>query len=175
MPEIFFTWALRTNKSVHYEFLDNSVPKDEPPRTVAFGWNGDMNILDVKAVLDVDRFRKINVHATCPDAVYPGGDEMAAGHNALFLLQCVRRLPSVNFVHWSSGRAYARFEAAKLAWVDAEVLELAFADVDCREGLLAVAPELARSPRHDPEAARKQSGALESARFHTLGRWGESI
>src|SRR5690606_13240734 len=71
MPEIFFMWALRTSKSVHYEFLDNSVPKGEIPRTVAFGWNGDMNILDVKAILDIDRFRKINVHAKAPEAVYP--------------------------------------------------------------------------------------------------------
>lgn len=174
MPEIFFTWALRTSKSVHYEFLDNSVPKGSAPRTVAFGWNGDMNILDIKAILDVERFRKINVHATCPEGVYPIGEDMAAEHNALFLLQCVRRLPNVNFVHWQSGRVYARFESAKLAWVDAEPLELAFADADTRAGLLAVAPEICRSPRHDAGAAARQNEALESARFHTLGRWGAS-
>lgn len=174
MPEIFFTWALRTTKSVHYEFLDNSVPKGVTPRTVAFGWNGSMNILDVKAILDVERFRKINVHATCPEAVYPAGEAMAAEHNALFLLQCVRRLPNVNFVHWSSGRVYARFEAAKLIWVDPEALEQAFADEDARAGLLAVAPEICGSPLHDPEAASRQNAALESARFHTLGHWGGS-
>jgi hypothetical protein len=174
MPEIFFTWALRTTKSVHYEFLDNSVPKGTTPRTVAFGWNGDMNILDIKAILDVERFRKINVHATCPEGVYPAGDAMAAEHNGLFLLQCVRRLPNVNFVHWQSGRVYARFESAKLVWVDAEALELAMADEDTRAGLLAVAPEIHRNPRRDPDATSRQNEALESARFHTLGRWGKS-
>lgn len=172
MPEIFFTWALRTTKSVHYEFLDNSVPKGEIPRTVAFGWNGDMNILDIKAILDVDRFRKINVHATCPDAVYPPPEQMAADHNTLFLLQCIRRIPNVNFVHWQSGRVYARFESAKLAWIDPEGLELAFADEDARAGLLAVAPEIAGCPRHDAAAAKKQAEAMQAARFHTLGRWG---
>ena len=45
MPELFFTWALRDDKEVHYEFLDNTVPYGERPRTAAFGWNGELNVL----------------------------------------------------------------------------------------------------------------------------------
>jgi hypothetical protein len=59
MPELFFTWALAAGKRVHYEFLDNSVAEGLPPRTVAFGWNGEMTILDIKSMLDIERFRKI--------------------------------------------------------------------------------------------------------------------
>lgn len=173
MPELFFTWVLRTQKSVHYEFLDNGVPKDSIPRTVAFGWNEDMNILDVKHILDVDRYRKINVHATCPEEVYPPAEKMLAQHNALFLLQCIRRIPNVNFVHWESGRVYARFEAAKLAWVEPDVLELALRDPDTRAGLLAVAPEIGNSPPPDPAAAKRHDSLLDANRFHTLGRWGK--
>ncbi|MCG8548439.1 MAG: hypothetical protein MJE12_29920, partial [Alphaproteobacteria bacterium] len=55
MPELFFNWALKSRKRVHYEFLDNSVADGARPRTVAFGWNGAMNILDVKCLIDVDR------------------------------------------------------------------------------------------------------------------------
>src|SRR6478672_4106012 len=62
MPELFFTWALDARRRVHYEFLDNSVPAGDRPLTVAFGWNGEMTILDVKRMLDVDRFRKIDIH-----------------------------------------------------------------------------------------------------------------
>ncbi|MBA4741413.1 MAG: hypothetical protein H2060_01735 [Azoarcus sp.] len=173
MPEIFFTWALRTTKSVHYEFLDNSVPKGETPQTVAFGWNGDMNVLDVKGLVDVERYRKINVHAGCPEAVYPPPEQMAVEQNTLFLLQCIRRIPNVNFVHRASGRIYARFEAAKLAWVDAAMLESAFEQPEVREALTAVAPEIVTRPRDDPAAAQQQREALQAARFHTLGRWGE--
>ena len=54
MPELFFTWALSKSKRVHYEFLDNSVAQGRPPRTVAFGWNGEMTILDIKSMLDID-------------------------------------------------------------------------------------------------------------------------
>src|SRR5207344_3635813 len=57
MPELFFTWALDARRRVHYEFLDNSVPAGHRPLTVAFGWNGEMTILDPKRMLDVDRFR----------------------------------------------------------------------------------------------------------------------
>ena len=71
MPRLFFTWALRADKTVHYEFLDNSVPEGQRPRTVAFGWNGEMNILDVKCLLDVERYRKIDVQGKSPAEVYP--------------------------------------------------------------------------------------------------------
>ena len=172
MPEIFFTWAMRTTKSVHYEFLDNGVPKGEIPLTVTFGWNGEMNILDVKGLIDVDRFRKINVHAQSPQAVYPPPEQMAVEQNALFLLQCIRRLPSVNFVQRESGRVYARFESAKLEWVDGAVLGQALSDPDTAAALLAVAPEIGASPRQDAAAAAAKCEELAAARFHTLGRWG---
>ena len=63
MPELFFTWALIAGKKVHYEFLDNSVAAGRPPRTVAFGWNGEMTILDIESMIDIERFRKINIQA----------------------------------------------------------------------------------------------------------------
>jgi hypothetical protein len=78
--------------SVHYEFLDNSVPPGERPRTVAFGRGGELNVLDVKCLLDVDRYRKISVDARGPEEVYPGGTAMAPENNTQFLAECVRRL-----------------------------------------------------------------------------------
>jgi hypothetical protein len=131
-----------------------------------------MNILDVKGLIDVDRFRKINVHADCPEAVYPPPEKMAVEHNALFLLQCIRRLPAVNFVRRESGRVYARFESAKLEWVDPHALEEALCDAETRAALQVVAPEFFASPRADAQAAQSQREVLAKARFHTLGRWG---
>lgn len=171
MPEMFFTWALRTNKSVHYEFLDNSVPLGETPLTVAFGWNGAMNVLDVKGLLDIDRYRKINVHAENAEAVYPGGDAMAPENNTLFLLQCVRRLPNVNFVHRPTGQIYARFESGNLVWTDPEVLDRALEDPETRSGILAVSPDVRDGVRHEGPVPPRQQEVLEAARFHTLGSW----
>jgi hypothetical protein len=167
MPELFFTWALRPDKSVHYEFLDNSVALGARPRTVAFGWNGEMNVLDVKCLLDIDRYRKIDIEAKRPDAVYPGREAMAPESNVRFLAECVRRMPAMNFADRASGRVYARFESARLAWIDPAALTVAFADPETRAGLLAVAPDLL-SGAHPTRAA----GVLEAARFNTLGQWG---
>jgi hypothetical protein len=168
MPELFFTWALRADKSVHYEFLDNSVPFGERPRTVAFGRNGEMNVLDVKCMLDIDRYRKIKIDATGPEAVYPDREAMSPANNTQFLAQCVRRIPAVNFAARDTGRIYARLESGRLAWADAEALARATEDADTRDGLLAVAPDVlngAARPHADPQLLRAE-------RYHTLGQWG---
>ena len=89
MPELFFTWALTTGMRVHYEFLDNSVAEGCPPRTVAFGWNGEMTVLDIKSMLDIERFRKINIHAQKPEEVYVN-ENLAPECNVEFLKRCAR-------------------------------------------------------------------------------------
>ena len=66
MPRLIFTWAKRSDKRVQFELLDNSVAAGERPRTVAFGWNRVLNVLDVKCMLDIERFRRVNVDATSP-------------------------------------------------------------------------------------------------------------
>lgn len=174
MPELFFTWALRPGKRVHYEFLDNSVPLGEQPRTVAFGWNGEMNILDVKCMLDIDRYRKIDVDAADPRRVYPDHETMAAENNTQFLARCARELPAVNFAQRESGRVYARIEGGKLAWTDPEILESATHDSETRAGLLAVAPAAVRGTSHAGAGPKRQTAVLQAERFHTLGRWGRA-
>jgi hypothetical protein len=167
MPDLFFTWALHLGMSVHYEFLDNSVTSGERPRTVAFGRGGELNVLDVKCLLDVDRYRRINVDARGPDEVYPGGEAMAPENNARFLAACVRRLPAVNFAERDTGRVYVRAESGRLAWTDPAVIARAFAQSETRAGILAVAPEALGS------AAPARSGeVLRADNFHTLGQWG---
>jgi hypothetical protein len=168
MPDLFFTWALRSGMSVHCEFLDNSVPPGARPLTVAFGRGGELNVLDVKGLLDVDRYRKINVDARAPEEVYPGGEAMAPAHNTRFLAECVARLPAVNLAARESGRIYARTEGGRLAWVDPEALERAIADPETRAGILAVAPEALGAG-----AAARAGERLRAADFHTLGRWGD--
>jgi hypothetical protein len=167
MPDLFFTWALRSGMSVHCEFLDNGVPPGERPLTVAFGRGGELNVLDVKGLLDVDRYRKINIDAKGPDEVYPGGDAMAPERNTRFLAECVARLPAVNFALRESGRVYARTEAGRLAWTDRAALERALADPETRAGILAVAPDAL-----GPAAPARSNETLRARDFHTLGQWG---
>jgi hypothetical protein len=167
MPRLFFTWAAKQDKTVHYEFLDNAVPEGERPRTAAFGSDGEMNILDIKRLIDVERYRKINVDAKRPEAVYPDAGAMAPEKNLDFLLECARRIPAINLVDRHSGRIYARLEAGELSWADPPGFERALEDTDARAGLLALAPEAVRSgcyPRGSPQH-------LDADRLHTLGQW----
>ncbi len=167
MPRLFFTWAAKQDKTVHYEFLDNDVPEGERPRTAAFGTNGEMYILDIKRLLDVERFRKINVDARQADAVYPDAGAMAPERNLGFLLECARRIPAINLIERDSGRIYARVEGGRLSWADAALFERALEERDARAGLLALAPQGVPD-----RCGRDPPAALEAARAHTLGRWG---
>ena len=81
IPALFFTWALRKDKIVYYEFLDNSVAKGSKPRTIAFGMNGELNILDFECMLDIERYTKINIEARDPADIYPAGEAMAPAMN----------------------------------------------------------------------------------------------
>lgn len=165
MPTLFFTWALRSDKLVHYEFLDNSVRLGDQPRTVAFGWNGEMNILDVKGILDIERYGKIDIDADSPEKVYRGRETMAAAGNTQFLAQCVRTIPVVNFAAGGTGRIYARFEAGRLAQADRHILEVQ--DEETRAGILAIAPDAMSG-----NGVTGTMQVLQANRFHTLGQWG---
>ncbi len=164
MPELFFTWALARGKRVHYEFLDNSVPAGERPRSAAFGRDGELNVLDVKCMLDIARYARINVEATAAQEVYRDREAMRAENSAGFLAECARRLPALNFAARASGRVYLRIEAGRPAWIEPDALAAALEDPDARAGILAVAPQALQAP------PRRAGCADAIERRHTLGR-----
>jgi hypothetical protein len=164
MPELFFTWALDARRRVHYEFLDNSVAAGHRPLTVAFGWNGEMTILDVKRMLDVDRFRKIDIHAQKPEELYVGR-ELAPERNVEFLQRCARLIPIINFADRATGRLYARLEHGKWTWRDEERISAMLADPDVKAAIMAV-------PANRCDAAAASAGGktdLDIDDLHNLG------
>jgi len=171
MPELFFTWVARRDKRVHFEFLDNSVRLPAHPRTVAFGWNDTMNILDVGCLLDVERYRRVDIGATGPDSLYPDAQRLDPAANAGFLRQCVERFPTVNFADQASGRIYLRVAGGAPACADRDTLAGALADADTRAALAHVLPgvRLAALPAFERTAWLDDiAGAPRS----TLGEWG---
>lgn len=116
MPALFFSWAL-SDKKVHYEFLDNDVPKGERPRTIATGWNRRMNVYDVEGLLNIERFKKINVQASRPEDVYTEGADSPA-ENLEFLRQCIERLDQVRFINPNTGDRYGLIGRDSGAWWD---------------------------------------------------------
>jgi len=165
MPDLFFTWALRKDKRVHYEFLDNSVPLGERPRTVAFGWNGEMTILDLKCLLDVDRYRKIDIDAMAPEAVYPCPKAMLPENNTEFLKRCMKLIHTINITAPETEKVMARLENGRLVWIDTSVFDHALLDPVIAAGLSALVSLDAR------EAAPQQDAghSIDLATTHTLG------
>ena len=179
MPHLFLTWARRTDKKIHFEFLDNSVPQGQPPRTVAFGWNSQVFVLDVRCMLDVVRYRKVDVDATSPAQLFSDAGEQALKpeHNTDFLLQCVRQLRQVTFADQATGRVFLRIEEGRPVWVVAESMAAAAADPQTRAGILAVAPGLlnraSESPQGPQGAPLYVTDLLAPERICTLGSWGQ--
>jgi len=170
IPVLFFTWALRQDKTVYYEFLDNSVAHKQMPKTIAFGLNGEMYIIEFKCMLDIVRYTRININAGNPDDVYPATAEMEAQANTAFLVDCASKIPRINFVERESGLIYASMESGRIQWLDRDLLQRVVADGEAQAALLAMAPRLLQDLEEIPQqAARPVPGEVLR---HTLGDMG---
>jgi hypothetical protein len=168
IPGLFFTWARRADKQVHFEFLDNSVAEGQRPRTVAFGFNGRMNILDLECLLDVERYQHINIEARGPDAIYMDASSRRAGRHSQFLKQCVRNIPTIDFAHYGTGQIYARIVGGKLVAWNPDVYRLAVRDDDVR----AIFEAITTPPKIGSSGTLGFDGRLDPRRHLTLGQWG---
>lgn len=166
MPALFLSWAL-SEKRVHYEFLDNSVPLGSPPRTVAFGWNKSMVVFDVPKLLDIDRYRKIDVHATKPEEIYLAG-QMSADENTEFLCQCAKLMETMRFADPQSGHVYGVLESGQWSFQDGDYLARDDVHPDTLAGLAALgwgSPEPSETSTHEPDNVVPEEAG-------TLGHWG---
>lgn len=168
MPDLFFTWALRDGKQVHYEFLDNSVKKGDRPRTVAFGFNREINIFDISAMLNVDRYKRVNVEAGSRDEVFPSQDDMSPARNAGFLKECFRKLHAVKLADQTTGEVYAWIEQGVAVAVNRAGLKRALQNADVHEALSVVMPALV----DDAASLEHRRERLDVDDPHTLGAWG---
>lgn len=184
IPNVFFTWVRRSDKRIQFEFLDNTVALGERPRTVAFGGNDTVNVLDVKPMVDIDRYGRVFVDATSPQTLYPDRSLLAAEHNLAFLRRCVEGFRRVNFASQASGRIYLRIESGRCVGVDPVALKAALGDPDTRAGVREVArgaldgsvPAFDR-PQHLARFGGDARGAVGSAASEavpTLGAWGDA-
>src|SRR5262252_5041419 len=168
IPDLFFTWALRQNKRVHFEFLDNGIAEGQRPRTVAFGLNGRMNVLDLTCLLDIDRYRHVNIEAQTPAAVYASPSSRCVAKNPEFLKQCLRRIPSVIFAEHQTGHIYARIVNGKLTHWNRRAYQLAIRDDDTR----AAFESIARPAQGESSISLDDNDRLDPHQSLTLGQWG---
>jgi hypothetical protein len=173
IPDVFFTWVRRSDKRIQFEFLDNSVPFGERPRTVAFGDNETFNVLDVKGTLDIERFARVSVNAPAAQYLYADPRLLAPEQNADFLKRCLERFRRVNFAEQASGRVYLRIESGIPVGKDPDILQKAAMNPDTLAGIRAVAPAAMRDGVPDSERV-EYLRATGGAMLPTLGQWGGS-
>lgn len=169
IPELFFSWALSKGKRIHYEFLDNDVDYGARPRTVAFGWNDALTILDIKTLLDIDRYRRVNVKASKAEEVFE--DDTPNAEAAKFLKRCRELLKSITFADGRNGYVYGKMEAGSWVWRDKTYVESAEIDDVTRTGLKAIGWEDAA----DIDTADFHPIDLSDEKAYTLGRWAPEL
>ena len=172
MPGVFFTWVHRNDKSIRFEFLDNTVPLGQRPRTAVFGDNDTINILDVRRLLDIDRYGRVNVDATSPASLYPDRSMLSAEHNLSFLRRCVGAFRQVNFADQASGRVYLRIESGIPVSIDPVALEAAIRDLDTLAGVRALAPRALSGGVAAAERPLDLRALVRDGSRLTLGIWG---
>lgn len=142
MPKILFKWLASPRPEYRYVFLDNRVPKGTFPKTIASGDRSGMFLYDPVALVDIERYQKINIHAAAPDQVYPPAAEMAVAANCGFLRECVRRIGTIDFVERGSGRSYLRARQGSFEVLDAVLLARVMGEPEVAAALREIAPRI---------------------------------
>ena len=109
MPELFLNWVNKKKQKVHFEFLDNDVPLGDRPKTVAYGWNGKITILNSDCMRRLNRYKHINVDALRPEDAYLEVDEDGQD----LLLTFIENIPNVTFVDPISSEVCAQIHHGK--------------------------------------------------------------
>jgi hypothetical protein len=169
IPELFLSWVLSADKQVHFEFLDNDVPKGELPRTAAFGCNQSMTVVDPLLLRNIDRYRSVNIDAGKPEEVLV----KHTNSEAEFLRRCVVRIAEVQFLDPRSGAIYAVFRNGQLVWSRLSSLTHA-AQCSFVEEFLADFTQSAPSARSKNALDTPPAIDIELLRHDTLGQWGDA-
>jgi len=160
IPRLFFSWIFSTDKKIHFEFLDNSVAFGKPPRTIAFGWNDNMTILDLDRLNDIDRFQNININATRPEDVFKATSEPRFE----FLKDCVARFPHLTLADYDSLKIFGQTHRGEWIYENTTV-----ANENDRRILLST---LGRNLSSGPSDSQLKSVDAKAEKRFTLGAWG---
>ena len=146
MPKILFKWLAHDRPLFRYEFLDNSVPKGTYPKTIAFGTQDEMNIVDCSVFVDIERYQKINIRARTPGELYPTGPRSSVKRNIGFLRQCIKKIPRVNFIDQATGKAYVDVRDGRFRLLDEDILASQLEDGERAQIFAELAPHLTLKP-----------------------------
>jgi hypothetical protein len=164
IPELFLSWVLSADKQVHFEFLDNDVPKGEVPQTAAFGRNQSMTVVDPLLLRNIDCYRNVNIDATRAEDVLVKQSDSSSE----FLRRCVSKIADVQFLDQRSGAVYVVFRDGQLIWSRPALLT----DPHQRAFVEAFVADFPMPSQNASAVNTPPEINVELLRQDTLGRWG---
>ncbi len=142
MPKLLFKWLAYKKPRYSFKFIDNSVPKGSVPTLIARGTQGWMQIFELEPLINIERYTRINIHATTPEQVAADPAELTVKKNLGFLRQCIKRIEHIEFVDTDSDRIYLSIRSGKFEIVDRQLFDIKLADEALREIIFEIAPDL---------------------------------
>lgn len=133
MPRLFFRWLNTARPEYRYTFLDNDVPKNCFPRTIATGNQTSIRILDLTGFINIERYQKINVFARCEEQLFSDDADGSVRSNCGFLRECIRRIRNVSLVEPATGRPFAEVENGRVVSVDPDLAQTMLEDDRIRQ------------------------------------------
>ncbi|WP_424985379.1 hypothetical protein [Microbulbifer sp. S227A] len=164
MPQLFFNWVKKTNQKIHFEFLDNSVPLGERPRTAAFGWNDSITILDPDCMRSMGRYHNINIEARSPQEVLLPGDPPGQD----ILAECMMRVANVTFADQASLEVGAQIRDGTCFYAREGYLDGLSLGGICKR----LAERAGRSAMVSSDASGAMPVDIDADRKFTVGTWG---
>ena len=146
MPKLLFKWLSSPKPRFIFEFLDNSVPEGSYPKTIARGTQGSMDICDPIALINIERYQKINVMAHSPDTVYPQQSVLGVRENMGFFRLCVRKIEHIRFIDRKTEKEYVSVHKGIFKLVDASIFERIIKDTELASIFSELAPEKFATP-----------------------------
>ena len=113
MPKLLFKYLAHRKPKFIFEFLDNSVPKGNYPTLIARGSQSQMDIFEPIALINLERYQKINVMADSRDKVYPDEKKLSISKNTGFLEQCIVKIDNIRFIDPVSNKTYVSVKSGK--------------------------------------------------------------
>jgi len=142
MPKLLFKWTSHKKPAYFFEFLDNSVPKGTYPLLIARGTQGKMQIYQLRSLIDIERYQRINVLATRPEEVAAPADQQQVANNLGFFKQCIKRFALIEFIDQQSETCFLAIRSGSFEVCDAALLQPNLTDDSLREMLAQLAPDL---------------------------------
>jgi len=142
MPKLLFKYLAHKKPKFIFEFLDNSVAKGNYPIIIARGSQSQMNIFDPIALVNIERYQRINIMAESPETVYPDQQVLEIAKNIGFLQQCIAKIEHIHFADRDSNETYVRVNSGKYAISNSDLFRAKLKDDDLNSMFLALAPEI---------------------------------